>query len=271
MKRDRVAEIHFYEWRIGAWSISETRDRLDAAGRGIYRELLDQCYGAGKFPSDIEWICRRCACTPEQYEKTWKIISRHFPLIEKTEYRYNVHADIIRAEYFLYVEKQRSNRKCRESKRNKSNEVRYGGSTVSENVSNGGSTNGNGNDNGNTTATASIPKSTAVDPTAEALLRIAGEIHSRHTRRRDLSVDAVAKKLAIIMKFKKYPKAKWEEESQKINVNHRAACQSWDWTKEGGKFMKGLSSWLLASEGRYEEEAQPSPSLFHEEPRLMFK
>jgi hypothetical protein len=151
MKRDRVAEIHFYEWRIGAWAISETRDRLDAAGRGIYRELLDHCYGQGKIPDDPEWICRRCACTQEQYEKVWKVIARHFPKIEGTGYRYNIHADIVRGEYFEYVEKQRANRKCRDDKPKVINDEHYDGTTMSENVSNGGSTNGNGN--GNVTAT----------------------------------------------------------------------------------------------------------------------
>jgi hypothetical protein len=29
---------------------------LHAAGRGIYRELMDQCYGQGRFPADKEWI-----------------------------------------------------------------------------------------------------------------------------------------------------------------------------------------------------------------------
>ena len=154
MKRDRVAEIHFYEWRIGAWAISETRDRLDSSGRGIYRELLDHCYGQGKIPDDPEWICRRCACTQEQYEKAWKVIARHFPKIEGTEYRYNVHSDIVRGEYFAYVEKQRANRKCRDDKSNKINDEHYDCTTMSENVSNGGSTNGNGNGNGNVTATA---------------------------------------------------------------------------------------------------------------------
>ncbi len=142
MKRDRVAEVHYYEWRMSAWATSETRDRLDATGRGIYRELLDHCYGQGKIPDDPEWICRRCACTFDEYEKTWKVIGRHFPKISRTAYRYNVHADIFRREYFAYVEKQRACRKNRLDKVNENSEIRYGGST-----------NGNGNGNGNVTAT----------------------------------------------------------------------------------------------------------------------
>jgi hypothetical protein len=149
MKRNRVAEIHFYEWRIAAWAISETRDRLNAAGRGIYRELLDQCYGQGKFPDDPEWICRRCACTVEEYEKAWKVISRHFPKLDGTEYRYNVRADMVRGEYFAYVEKQRASRRCRDDKPHETNDMHYGRTTLQGNVVNGGATNGNGNGNGN--------------------------------------------------------------------------------------------------------------------------
>jgi hypothetical protein len=85
MKKDRVAELHFFEWRITAWVTSETRDRLDAAGRGIYRELLDHCYAQGHFPDDPEWICRRCACTPEQLEKTWPKIEKHFPISNRAD------------------------------------------------------------------------------------------------------------------------------------------------------------------------------------------
>lgn len=109
MKRDRVAELHFYEWRATTWAMSETRDRLDATGRGIYRELLDQCYTQGKFPDEPEWICRKCACTPEQYEKAWPRIARHFPISNESGYRWNVPANIVRREYFRFVSEQREN------------------------------------------------------------------------------------------------------------------------------------------------------------------
>jgi hypothetical protein len=165
LKRDRVAEIHFYEWRIGAWATSETRDRLDAAGRGIYRELLDQCYGQGKIPDDPEWICRRCACTQEQYEKAWRVISRHFPKITDTEYRYNVLADLVRKEYFQYVGTQRANRKSRIDKPKQNNDLDDGGTTIVQPSFNGGSTNGNGNGNGNTTATQDNTTATATEIT----------------------------------------------------------------------------------------------------------
>ena len=131
LKRDRVAEVHFYEWRIGAWALSETRDRLDATGRGIYRELLDHCYGQGKIPDDQDWMCRRCACTMEQLAKCWPVLARHFPKIAGTEYRSNVYADMFRAQYSAYCERQRSARASRERKANQTKEMRYGGATTS--------------------------------------------------------------------------------------------------------------------------------------------
>ena len=111
MKKDRIAELHFFEWRLTAWALSETRDRLNAAGRGIYRELLDQCYGQGRFPDDPEWICRRCACTLLEYETAWHFIKKHFPVSKTAGYRHHVPADIVRREYFSYVMGQRKNRK----------------------------------------------------------------------------------------------------------------------------------------------------------------
>ena len=150
VKRDRVAEIHFYEWRVGAWLSSEAHDRLDATGRGIYRELLDHCYTQGKVPDDPEWMCRRCACTREQLEVTWKIIGKHFPKISGTEYLSNVQADIFRKEYFSYVARQRANRAgYRDRNSNKSSDINNGGGTVVATGINRGRTNGNGNGNGN--------------------------------------------------------------------------------------------------------------------------
>jgi hypothetical protein len=123
MKKDRIPEVHFYEWRISAWAISETRDRLDAAGRRIYRELLDACYGQGRFPDDESWMIRRCACTPEEFARTWPLIQKHFPISKTAGYRENIPANIIRREYFGYITGQRKRRKDAINKANKKREL----------------------------------------------------------------------------------------------------------------------------------------------------
>lgn len=107
--RNRILEVHFYEWRLLSWATSDTRDRLDAAGRGIYRELIDQCYAKGSFPADLDYIQRKCACTLEEYERTWPIIKKQFRLdARKNEYHHAL-ADTFRRSHFSYIETQRSN------------------------------------------------------------------------------------------------------------------------------------------------------------------
>ncbi len=97
VNKDRTIEIQYYDWRLIAWLTSETRDRLSASGRGIYRELLDQCYAQGSFPDDQEWICRKCAATPEELSAAWPIIERHFPkLPKKKTHRHNSISDMFR-------------------------------------------------------------------------------------------------------------------------------------------------------------------------------
>lgn len=109
-KKPRVNEVTFYEWRLTAWMMSETRGRLKALGRGVYRELLDHCYGQGNFPDDKAWMSDRCACTLEELETVWPIIKKHFPISKKNGYRHNKIADVARRRYFLYITGQRDRR-----------------------------------------------------------------------------------------------------------------------------------------------------------------
>lgn len=126
-RKERVAEYHFYEWRMAAWAMSETRGRLMAAGRGIYRELLDYCYAQGHFPTDRGWICRQCACSEDELDLVWPIIKKHFPITKKGGYHHNKIADVQRANYFRYVSSQRNKRKQGLTKANESIQLDDGG------------------------------------------------------------------------------------------------------------------------------------------------
>ena len=122
MKKDRTIEIQYYDWRLMAWLSSETRDRLDAAGRGIYRELLDHCYAQGSFPDDQEWMRKKCAATPKQMAETWPIIEKHFPLNKEKTHHENIFARIFRKKTLRYIEGQKKRSKLAADKyRNKSN------------------------------------------------------------------------------------------------------------------------------------------------------
>lgn len=167
MKKDRIPELHFYEWRLSAWALSETRDRLDAAGRGIYRELLDACYAQGGFPNDREWIMRRCACSVDEFERCWPTIKRQFRCSRGK--LTNVHADIVRREYFNYVTTQREARKNAIEKRKAANDLEKPAPSkpqaAQEHVELANQPNGNGNGNGNDTQANGNGKHPEVDAT----------------------------------------------------------------------------------------------------------
>jgi len=106
--RNRQHEIHFYEWYISRWQTSDAHDELDAAGRGIYREMLDVCYAQGSVTSDAAILCRRCACTSEELESRWAVIRRHFQAHKKDKGKLvNAHANLVRRDYFAYVRQQK--------------------------------------------------------------------------------------------------------------------------------------------------------------------
>lgn len=120
--KERPKDISFYEWRINVWRTSDSYLRLDATGRGIYRDLLDQCYAAGDFEYDPELICALCKCTPEQLEQAWKRIEKSF--VKRRNGRFgNGVADIFRKDYFAYVENQRKIAKDAAAKRKGNNEI----------------------------------------------------------------------------------------------------------------------------------------------------
>jgi hypothetical protein len=125
MKKDRVKEVHFYEWSVPRWVLSRTHDQLDATGRGIYRELLDLCYTQGGFRLDMPVLYQKCACTADQFKAVWKTINRHFPRNESDKsWRHNPAATLYRASYFGYIEKQKT--RARTTKKDKVSEPEGG-------------------------------------------------------------------------------------------------------------------------------------------------
>lgn len=135
MKKDRIPELIYFEFRLLAWATSETRVRLDATGRGIYLELLFQCYAQGSFPDDPEYIKNKCACTQEQYEKWWPFIRRKF-IASKHEKNVleNKLSNIFRRNYFGYIRQQKNNRKNGIEKYKGMKQMQDGGSTVGSTV-----------------------------------------------------------------------------------------------------------------------------------------
>ena len=107
--KGRMAVVHHYEWSVTRWFTSPTREALDAAGRGIYRDLLDVCYTQGAIPSDHEILARMCRASSEEFERAWNVIGSHFKRHSKdASALINSHANVFRNDYFRYIREQKS-------------------------------------------------------------------------------------------------------------------------------------------------------------------
>lgn len=107
-RRDRFAEVYFYEWSINRWRTSETRTQLSMAGRGIYRELLDLCYAQGSISKDFRVLAAQVGCDPVELEQIWPLIRRHFYTDKHDPERLKNHAsDQYRKHFFGYIEGQK--------------------------------------------------------------------------------------------------------------------------------------------------------------------
>ncbi len=103
----KTPELHYYDWSLTRWFTSDTHDILDATGRGIYRELLDRCYGQGRIPNNEAILARMCRATDEQFAAVWTLIKHHFPADKNSQsYRRNSQADAFRSSYFRYKKTQ---------------------------------------------------------------------------------------------------------------------------------------------------------------------
>lgn len=109
-KKQRVADVHFYEWSVIRWFTSDTRAQLDPTGRGIFRDLIDLCYAQGSIPKDPELLCRKTDATREQFNRVWPIIEHHFHQHPKQKNVLVNHvASAYRTNYFRYLKRQKSN------------------------------------------------------------------------------------------------------------------------------------------------------------------
>ncbi len=142
MKKPRTAEVHFYEFGIDRWFMSETRLRCSLAAKGAYRELLDYCYKHGSIPAEPAGMAAICGCLIDEMATVLPAFRSNFYVSKNDPSRLkNIHADLFRKNYFSYLKKQASNRTGKGKKSIPSNssrikELHNGGGTVDEPPSN---------------------------------------------------------------------------------------------------------------------------------------
>lgn len=245
--KERPKDLTFYEWRFPMWRTSATRDMLDASGRGIYRELLDQCYAQGEFPDDAEYICRVCACSRDEFERAWKVIEKHFPK-RKNGARSNRKADLSRREYATYIQSQRDKRKKGIEKSNGIKVVDNSGSTNDDSRNDLTRTRTRtrtqqeqGHQQGNESAVA-----TEAQPAQAAAAVVmldesqpgfwAERWYERHPKKRDL--------VLVFGPVQKLFESGGLPLMRLIDQSHRDKCLSDEWLRDGGRFVPSLAKWL---------------------------
>jgi hypothetical protein len=132
----RVAEMHYYEWHVDRWFMSETRARLSPVGRLVYRELLDICYRHGSVPSEPAHIATLLGVPADLFAADWDLIRTQFVLDKHDKGRMkNRHADTVRKQFFLHCKKlmkkrDQSRTKTVPSKEPEINNMTEGGATM---------------------------------------------------------------------------------------------------------------------------------------------
>lgn len=70
--------LPYYKWYWLDWRGNRTVQRMSYIERGLYRELLDECWSEGGIPNDIEMLADICGCPVEVMADAWQVLSKCF-------------------------------------------------------------------------------------------------------------------------------------------------------------------------------------------------
>lgn len=73
-----IQKLAWYPWEHEAWRGSRRVLRLSLAARGLYRELLDECWRAGSVPDDPEAIAEAVFRPVSEVRRVWPAVRSFF-------------------------------------------------------------------------------------------------------------------------------------------------------------------------------------------------
>jgi len=79
---ERFTPLPYYRWYVQDYRASRGAQRLTWQERGIYRELLDECWDKGVIPDDIEKLAEIARCPVGPMAEAWPNIRRLFESVE---------------------------------------------------------------------------------------------------------------------------------------------------------------------------------------------
>ncbi|WLT30074.1 DUF1376 domain-containing protein [Geothrix sp. PMB-07] len=70
--------LPYYKFYWQDWRASRTVQRMNYVERGLYRELLDECWVEGSIPSDHVELADICGCPEQVLTDAWQMLSKCF-------------------------------------------------------------------------------------------------------------------------------------------------------------------------------------------------
>ena len=70
--------LPYYKWFWQDWRSNRRIQRMSYVERGLYRELLDECWVEGYIPNDVELLADICGCPVEVMASAWQVLSNCF-------------------------------------------------------------------------------------------------------------------------------------------------------------------------------------------------
>lgn len=67
--------LPYYRWHWRDYRSNRKVQRMDYIARGLYRELLDECWAEGFIPDDIDRLAEICGCPKRTLEERWHSLS----------------------------------------------------------------------------------------------------------------------------------------------------------------------------------------------------
>lgn len=70
--------LGYYKWHWQDWRANRHVQRMTYIERGLYRELLDECWSEGGIPDDIEKLADICGCHVDVMANAWQMLGKCF-------------------------------------------------------------------------------------------------------------------------------------------------------------------------------------------------
>ncbi len=77
-----LSPLPYYKWFWQDFRANRTVQRMTYIERGLYRELLDECWSEGSIPADVESLADICGCPTNVMANAWQVLGKCFALVD---------------------------------------------------------------------------------------------------------------------------------------------------------------------------------------------